>query len=146
MDDFRKVISFDVIKKPKAMERMLIMITNWPQIPEYDKLYKVINKGENKGVISDQEFLVVYNLGVEILKLSKAGKMQNDTKISKYLFKEDNSMNYNHLLNFVKYAVEDIERTRLNNPNQKWELSINKILRRIEQEEGETKIVDSQVK
>ena len=144
MEDFKKIISFDVVKKQRAMERILIMIVNFPEMPQYEELYRKINEGESKGLISEEEFLATYNLGKKLLELVVAGKIHN-AKILKYLFKADSSISHRNLLKFINFATRDIEETRANNPNQEWQLSINKILKRIEQE-GETKIVDSLTK
>ena len=128
MNNFKESIKepTDEQKKAKLVD-ILLKIINSPTIISSETILK---DGKVGKMLSQDEFTVIYNLGVQIrgnylYKNNK--KFLESLNISEYC-ENDNGF----LLQFVRTATEDIKLTRKLNPKNNWELNINKILTRME--------------
>lgn len=134
MSNIRNEITYDVNKKRLIMEKIFLTIINSPRILEVDELSKM----RNEKYITHEEFIATYTLALEVKKTMMVGAKRKE-KLYQFLWNEEGLLNSNNLLKFVNYEVADMAEMKINNPEIKWRLSINKILKKIDENSNKTK-------
>lgn len=136
MENFKEEISYDIDKRRKTMEKIFLTMINSPKVLELYELSRM--KSEDMQYIKKEEFMAIYALALEVRKSIAVGAKKNN-ELEKFLYYGDSSLNSQNLLKFVDYEVSDMIKLKINNPHIKWTLSVNKILKEIDKNEGKTK-------
>lgn len=136
MENFKEEIVYDIEKRRRIMEKILFTMLNSPKVLELYELARL--KSEDMKYIKQEEFVAIYALALELRK-SMPVEAKKNKKLEQYLYYKDGSLNSQNLLKFVNYEVSDMIELKLNDSHTRWTLSVNKILKEIDKNEGKTK-------
>ena len=136
MENFKEEIVYDIEKRRTIMEKILLTMLNSPKVLELSELS--ILKSEDMKYIKKEEFIAIYALALELRK-SMPVEAKKNKKLEQYLYYRDGSLNSQNLLKFINYEISDMIELKLNNSHTRWTLSVNKILKEIDKNEGKTK-------
>jgi hypothetical protein len=129
MSDFLDSIKVTDEEKKKSMSRIIFIMMNSANILSLNELLKQYNEIKEK--LNENEILAIYSLAKQ-MKQSIISSSNRNKKLFEFLDLNSNSINEDKLLEFIKYAVKDIEVTSKRTPNVKWSLQIGKIFLRME--------------